>query len=95
MASQPSHTSQGATALLIVDGVPLFAGLGLWPTCLLSTCYVPVTVPRDTQAIAHSALAGAAIELRPVNQKVPGSISSQGICLGRGPGPQQGACERH
>ena len=42
------------------------------------------------------ALAGVAqwIELRPVNQRVAGSIPSQGTCLGCGPGPQQEAHER-
>ena len=29
-----------------------------------------------------------------MNQRVAGSIPSQGICLGCEPGPQQGACER-
>ena len=40
----------------------------------------------------ESALAGVAqwTECRPVNQKVPSLISSQGTCLGCGPGPQQG-----
>ena len=30
----------------------------------------------------------------PENQRVTGSIPSQGTCLGCGPGAQQGACER-
>ena len=30
----------------------------------------------------------------PINEKVSGSISGQGIGLGCGPGPQSGACER-
>ena len=33
------------------------------------------------------------IECGPVNQRVAGSIPSHGICLGCGPGPQQGARE--
>ena len=33
-------------------------------------------------------------EHRPVNQRVAGSILSQGICLGCGPGPQLGAYDR-
>ena len=33
------------------------------------------------------------IEHRPVNQRVAGSIPSQGTCLGCGPGPQLGARE--
>ena len=43
-----------------------------------------------------TALAGVAqwIEHQSVNQKVAGSIPSQGTCLGCGPGPQLGACER-
>ena len=42
------------------------------------------------------ALAGAAqwIECWPMNQRVAGSIPSQGTCLCCGPGPQYGACER-
>ena len=42
------------------------------------------------------ALAGVAqwIERRPVNQRVAGAIPSQGTCLGCGPGPQWGVCER-
>ena len=40
-----------------------------------------------------TALAGVAqwIECQPVNQRVTGSIRSQGTCLGRGSGPQYGA----
>ena len=34
------------------------------------------------------------IECQPVNQRVAGSIPRQGTCLGCGPGPQQGVCER-
>ena len=34
------------------------------------------------------------IELWPVNQKVTGSITGQGACLGCGPGPQWGLHER-
>ena len=43
-----------------------------------------------------SVLAGVAqwIELQPVNQKVTGSIPTQGTCFGCPPGPQLGACER-
>ena len=43
-----------------------------------------------------SGLAGVAqwIEYQPVNQRVIGSIPSQGTSLGCGPGPQWGACER-
>ena len=42
------------------------------------------------------ALAGVAqwIEHGPENQRVTSSIPSQGTCLGCGPGPQYGACER-
>ena len=35
------------------------------------------------------------IECRPVNQRVAGSVPSQGTCLGCGPSPQLGALERH
>ena len=43
----------------------------------------------------YSALAGVAqwIECRPVNQRVDGSIPSQGTRLGCRPGPQLGLCE--
>ena len=34
------------------------------------------------------------IERRPANQRVTGSIPSQGTCLGYRPGPQVGAHER-
>ena len=42
------------------------------------------------------ALAGVAqwIEYWPVNQRVAGSIPSQGTCLGYRPGPQLEVCER-
>ena len=42
------------------------------------------------------ALAGVAqwIEHGPANRKVVGSIPSQGTCLGCGPGPWWGACDR-
>ena len=45
----------------------------------------------------HSgALRGVAqrTECRPTKQRVAGLIPSQDRCLGCGPGPQQGACER-
>ena len=46
--------------------------------------------------ISEIALAGVAqwIECQPVNQRVTGSIPSQGTCLGCRPGPQYGVCER-
>ena len=46
--------------------------------------------------IAKIALAGVAQwdGHHPANQKVTGSIPSQGTCLGCRPGPQLGACER-
>ena len=34
------------------------------------------------------------IECRPANQRVAGLIPSQSTCLGCGPGPQLGVCER-
>ena len=44
----------------------------------------------------NQALAGVAqwIEGWPMNQKIAGSIPSQGTCLGCRPGPQWGECER-
>ena len=46
--------------------------------------------------VGTSTLAGVAqwIERWPVNWKVTGWISSQGMCLDCGPGLQWGACER-
>ena len=46
--------------------------------------------------IKSPALAGVAqwIECGPANQRVAGSIPSQGTCLGRGPGAQEGAREK-
>ena len=43
-----------------------------------------------------SVLAGVArwTECQPANQRVAGSIPSQGTCLGCGPGPQEGARTR-
>ena len=43
-----------------------------------------------------AALVGVAqwIERQPANQRVTGSIPSQGTCLGCGPGPQWGVHER-
>ena len=35
------------------------------------------------------------IEHQPANLEVAGSIPSQGACLGCGPGPHLGECERH
>ena len=42
------------------------------------------------------ALTGVAqlVEHRPSKRKVASSIPGQGTCLGCGPGPQWGACER-
>ena len=42
--------------------------------------------------MANSALVGVVqwIECQPANQRVSGSIPSQGTCLGCGPGPQLG-----
>ena len=41
-------------------------------------------------------MAGVAqwIECQTANQRVAGSVPSQGTCLGWGPGPQQGAREK-
>ena len=48
------------------------------------------------EIIKTATLVGVAqwIECRPENQRVAGSIPSQGTCLGCGPGPQWGAHER-
>ena len=46
--------------------------------------------------MGKNGLAGMAqwIELWTANQRVTGSILSQGTCLGCGPGPQYGECAR-
>ena len=48
------------------------------------------------QELREIVLAGVApwVEHWPANQKVAGSIPSQGTCLGCWPGPWSGACER-
>ena len=50
---------------------------------------------RTFQKNGLLALAGVVqwIEHKPANQRVAGSIPSQGICLGCGPGPHLGTCE--
>ena len=50
----------------------------------------------NTDFVKIPALAGVAqwIEHGPANQKVAGLIPSQGTCLGWGPDPWLGACER-
>ena len=55
-----------------------------------SSRYSPLTGKQQSEnsALAHW------IECGPMNQRVTGSIPSQGTCLGHGPGPQQGACQR-
>ena len=47
--------------------------------------------PKDTPALAGTA---QRIEHQPVNRRVTGSIPGQGTCLGCGPGPKLGVCER-
>ena len=56
----------------------------------LSRCENKETIKRSL------ALAGVAqwIECQPENQRVTSSIPSQGTCLGCGPDPQLGVCER-
>ena len=50
----------------------------------------------ETSIFLFGALAGVPwwIECWPANQRVTGSIPSQGTCLSCGPGPLLGACER-
>ena len=51
---------------------------------------------KQTKKKQYTALAGVAqwIEHQPENQRVAGSVPSQGTCPGCGPGPQEGVCER-
>ena len=53
-------------------------------------------VGKVKQKTAETARAGVAqwIECHPANQGVAGLIPIQGTCLGYGPGPRLGACER-
>ena len=55
-------------------------------------------IPRNLWRLKKSVLALAAVaqrvECQPASRKVTSSIPSQGTCLGCGPGPQLGACER-
>ena len=64
----------------------------------LSFCKsVNITLGEDLKKERKKrALAGAAqwTEFQPANQEVVNSISRQGTCLGRTPGPHLGACER-
>ena len=50
----------------------------------------------QNKKVGERSLAGVAqwIECQPTNQRVTGSIPSQGTCLGCGPGPQGGVHER-
>ena len=92
-----SHTSQDLPPFyLFFSGVfscYFIWGMFLNPTSILaaSLCLYTVHI-RDRKG----ALAGVAqwIECWPENQRVTGSIPSQGTCLGCGPGPQWGLHER-
>ena len=55
-----------------------------------------ITEQSQECKVQHRTLAGVAqwTEHRHVNQRVAGSMPSQGTCLGCGPGPQQGTCKR-
>ena len=65
----------------------------------LSVRLKTIKILEKNQAVKSEmflALAGVAqwIEHWPVNQRVAGLIPSQGTCLGCGPGPHLGVCER-
>ena len=63
------------------------------PLFLFSTVFI---MKLYHLSIIYPVLAGVAqwIEYRPANQRVAGSIPSQGTCLGCRPGPQYGAHQR-
>ena len=50
--------------------------------------------PPLTGATMRPGRCGSGTECRPVDHKVAGSFPGQGTCLGCGPGPQVGVCER-
>ena len=66
------------------------------PLCPLIQSVPQVAVILMELKITDAGTAGVAqwIERQPVNQRVSGSIPSQGTCVGCRPGPQVGARER-
>ena len=53
-----------------------------------------VQVPYIKNKMLALARVAQWIEHQPANQRVTGSIPSQGTCLAYGPGPQKRVCER-
>ena len=79
----PAGGKPSRDVLQRAEGVPWpGASTGWSVVCAASGCRFP--------------LAGVVwwTECQPENCKVAGSIPRQGTCLGGGPGPQLGACER-
>ena len=82
----------------VVGQIPTWGqARGNWSMLL---CHIYVSLPVSPLSPLSKknkcALAGVAqwIECQPANQRVAGSIPSQGTCLDCGPGPQWGARER-
>ena len=70
----------------------------IYPHAYLHSLLLPPRPSPRRQCYTNKepAVAGVVpwIEHRPVNQRVVGSIPSQGTCLGCGPGPHLGVCKR-
>ena len=75
---------------------PLHSMSLLWKRNRKSQIESSYTFKAQHGSIGLQALAGMVqcSECQPANQKVAGSILSQGTCLGFGPGPQLGGCEK-
>ena len=82
----------------VVGSIPRQGVCGRQPINVSLFCKsVNITLGEDLKKERKKrALAGAAqwTEFQPANQEVVNSISRQGTCLGRTPGPHLGACER-
>ena len=67
-----------------------------WPQSSIRSMFYFTTTYLTTLKIIISVLIGMSqwIECWPENQRVANLIPSRGTCLGCGPGPQWGACER-
>ena len=72
---------------IVLQGTELTSFVTSLPALLLSYNLLKLSFKIDLYLFA---LAGVAqcIECRPVNQRVTGSIPSQGTCLGCWPGPR-------
>ena len=95
--------SPGPTTHLLVQGTTFSSQNAVEASGIpLSQCYVQTVsilagaTPHPRRKTLFTALAGVAqgSECQSANQKVAGSIPSQGTCLGCRSGPQLGVCKR-